>query len=227
MIAILLADGRPVVRQGVRAWLLDEADLKLVGEASDGVEACDLAERLQPDVVVLDVALPVLDGLEVMRQIHARSPRTRAVVFSDCASQFRVAQLLLAGAIAIVPREAGQAELLGAIRDAARSRRHLPRQFVDLAVDAYAAQGQPMASPLDELTDRERAILYLVVDGRTSAEIAKLLFLSKRTVEGHRASMMRKLGLKSPMDLLRFAFYWGILPSTEWPSPPRAPGHAR
>lgn len=213
MISILLADGHPVIRQGVTAWLLDDADLKLVGEAGDGVAACGLAERLQPDVVVLDVALPVLDGLEAVRQIRVHCPRTHVVVFSECASQACVLQALSAGAVAFVPREATREELLQAIREAARGHRYLPKCFVDLAVDAYAAQGQPLPGALEKLTDRERQVLYLVVDGRTSAEIAELLFLSKRTVEGHRSAMMHKLGLKSPMDLLRFAFRHGILPA--------------
>jgi DNA-binding NarL/FixJ family response regulator len=212
MTTILLADSRPVVRRGIAAWLQDEAGMHVVGEAANGLEACDLAERLQPEVAILDTALPLLNGLEATRQIRARSPHTRVVIFSACPQEPHVAQALSAGAVAFVPQEAPSAELLCAIQEAARGRRYLPERFMDLAMDAYAAQGQSQSGALERLTDRERQILYLVVEGRTSAEIAELLFLSKRTVEAHRARMMRKLELHTMLDLLRFALRHGILP---------------
>lgn len=204
MITILLADAQPVVREGIRAWLREEVDLRVVAEASSGVDACDLAERLQPAVAVLEVALPLLDGLEAARQIRARARGCRVVVFSRHDNEPCVLAALQAGAVAYVSKGAGAAELVHAIREAAAGRRYLPEPFYRLAVEAYQGK-ERLAGGLEGLTPRERQVLYLVAQGHTSAEIGRLLFISGRTVEGHRARIIAKLGLHGAAGLVRYA----------------------
>lgn len=204
-ITVLLADAQPVVCEGIRAWLRGEPGLKVVAEAGNGLEACDLAERLRPGVAVLEIALPVLGGLEAMRQIRLRSPGTRLIVFSTRAREDCVLAALRAGALAFVSKQAPGAELLHAIREAAAGRSYLPEPFHDLAVSAYAEKERRESDGCEALTAREREVLHLVAQGHTSLQIAGLLYLSPRTIERHRVRIIAKLGLHGAGALLRFA----------------------
>ena len=210
---IVLADDHHVVRHGLRSLLEAEPDFSVVGETGDGLEAAQLVERLQPDVLVLDMMMPSLNGLEVTRQVGQRSPRTHVVILSMYASEGHVLEALRAGAVAYVLKESTYAELVRAVREAVAGRRYLSPPLSERAIEAYMKKAESAAlDPYEMLTAREREVLHLVVEGHTSAEIADRLFVSRRTVETHRANLMRKLDLRTHTDLIRYALRRGILP---------------
>ncbi|HEY1376095.1 MAG TPA: response regulator transcription factor [Gemmataceae bacterium] len=211
-ITVLLADDHAVVREGLRAILGAERDVKLVGEAADGQEALRQAERLKPDVLVLDLLLPGLNGFEVTRQMRRRSPRTRVVVLSIHADPAYVAEAVRAGATGYVAKDAQAVELLAAVRAAAAGERYLGPPLPEAAL----AGGEP-ADPYDSLTPREREVLQLTAEGFTGAQIAEKLFISRRTVETHRAHVMHKLGLRNQKEVVRYAL------QRQPPPPPAAP----
>lgn len=209
---IVLADDHPIVRQGLRALLEAETDFQLVGEAGDGLEAVGLVERVKPDVLVLDLMMPGLAGFEVARQTRQRSPQTRIVILSMHADEGYVLEALAAGASAYVLKKSTTADLVKAIRDAIAGRRFLSPPLSEHLIDAYVEKTK--SAPLDSyntLTPREREVLQLAAEGHTNAKIATRLSISPRTVEMHRASVMRKLGLQNQVELVRYALQRGIL----------------
>ncbi|MFZ1240690.1 MAG: response regulator transcription factor [Anaerolineae bacterium] len=208
----MLADDHPIVRQGLRALLEAETDFQLVGEAGDGLEAVALVERVKPDVLVLDLMMPGLAGFEVARQTRQRSPQTRIVILSMHADEGYVLEALTAGASAYVLKKSTTADLVKAIRDAIAGRRFLSPPLSEHLIDAYVEKTK--SAPLDSyntLTPREREVLQLAAEGHTNAKIATRLSISPRTVEMHRASVMRKLGLQNQVELVRYALQRGIL----------------
>lgn len=211
-LTIVLADDHHVVRSGLRVLLENDLACTVVGEAGNGPEALALVERLQPDVLVADLIMPGLSGLEVARQTRIVSPQTRIVILSMHADESYVREALRAGVTAYVLKETLSNEFLYAVQQAAQGRRYLSPPLSDRAIDAYANQAAETTLDLYEtLTTREREILYLAAQGLTSAEIAEHLMIGVRTVDTHRASMMRKLGLHTPLDLIRFAVRRGIV----------------
>ncbi|NWF79431.1 MAG: response regulator transcription factor [Chloroflexi bacterium] len=211
-LTIVLADDHHVVRSGLRVLLENDLSCHVVGEAGNGPEALALVERLQPDVLVADLIMPGLSGLEVARQARIVSPQTRIVILSMHADESYVREALRAGVTAYVLKETLSNEFLYAVQQAAQGRRYLSPPLSDRAIDAYANQAAETTLDLYEtLTTREREILYLAAQGLTSAEIAEHLMIGVRTVDTHRASMMRKLGLHTPLDLIRFAVRRGIV----------------
>ncbi len=213
MTTIVLADDHHVVRQGLRSLLEAEPDFSVVGEAGDGLEATQLVERLQPDVLVLDLMMPSLNGLEVTRQVSQRSPQTHVVILSMHPNEAYVLEALRAGAAAYVLKESTSAELVRAVREAVAGRRYLSPPLSERAIEAYMQKAESAAlDPYETLTAREREVLHLVAEGHTNAEIADRLFISRRTVETHRANMMRKLGLRTQTDLISYVLRRGILP---------------
>jgi DNA-binding NarL/FixJ family response regulator len=214
MITVLLADDHHVVREGFRALLKLEKDFSVVGEAGDGLEAVRLAEQLKPNVVVADLMMPSLNGIEVTRQITHRLPRTRVVLLSMHANEAYVLEALRHGAAAYVLKDASSHELVRAVREAFAGRRYLSPPLSEPAIEAYVAKTQK-ADSLDlyeTLTTREREVLQLSAEGRTSAEIAFRLSISSRTVETHRTHLMHKLGLRSQAEVIRYALQRGIVP---------------
>ncbi|MBI4637219.1 MAG: response regulator transcription factor [Candidatus Rokubacteria bacterium] len=210
---IIVADDHPVVREGVRTLLAREADLAVVGEEGDGLKVVELVERLRPNVLVLDLMLPGLNGLEVVRQVSKRSPHTRTVILSMHASEAYVLEALRNGAAAYVLKDSGGAELVKAVRDVVAGRRYLSAPLSDRAIDAYLERATN--SPLDlyeTLTTREREVLQLAAEGSSAAQIGARLSISARTAETHRANLMRKLGLQSQSELIRYAMRQGLLP---------------
>ena len=213
LLNIVLADDHRVIRRGLRSLLESAMRCNVVGEASDGREAVALVERLQPDVLVVDMVMPGLVGPEVIRQVQTLAPGTRIVVLSMHADESHVREALRAGASAYVLKEAQPEEFLRAVREAAAGRRYLSPPLSERAIEAYIAQvGEPSLDLHDTLNPREREVLRLTAEGRTAAQIAEALSLSTRTIETYRASMMRKLGLRGQTDLLRFALGRGIIP---------------
>jgi len=205
-LSIVLADDHQIVRQGLRALLSREADFRLAGEAADGHEALRLANTLRPDVIVLDLMLPGVGGLEVARQLRRGERPPRIVVLSMHSNEGYVLEAVRAGASAYVLKEAGADDLVRAIRAVAAGRRYFSPPLTEEAVEAYARKiGPAAADPYQSLTAREREVLQLTADGQSCTEIAERLFISARTVENHRANLMRKLGVRNQKELVRFA----------------------
>lgn len=212
-ITIVVADDHKVVRQGLRAVLEAEPNFRVVGEAGNGLEVTRLVERLRPNVLVLDLMMPRLNGLEVIRQVRKSSHNTQVVILSMHRDESYVLEALKNGAAGYVLKDAGAEELIKAIREAAANRHYLSPPLSDSAVDAYVQRGSAATTdPYDSLSSREREVLQLVAEGHTNAEIGKRLFISPRTVEIHRANMMAKLTLRNQTDLIRYALKRGILP---------------
>ena len=210
---IVLADDHPVVRQGLRTVLGAEPGFHLVGETGDGQETVRLIERIKPDVLMLDLMMPGLGGLEVTRQVKQRSPGTKVLILSMHSNEAYVLEALRNGASGYVLKESGAGELVRAVREAAAGRRYLSPPLSERGIEAYVARARDASlEEYEALTSREREVLHLAAEGHSNAEIAARLFISQRTVEAHRASPMRKLGLRSQTDLVRYALKRGILP---------------
>jgi two-component system, NarL family, response regulator NreC len=211
-ISIVLADDHKVVRQGLRAVLEFEPDFRVIGEAGNGLDATRLVQRLRPNVLVLDLMIPGLSGLEVTRQLRKRSPKTRVVILSMHGDKSYVLEALKNGAAGYVLKDSSADELIKAVHEAAANRRYLSPPLSDSAVDAYAQQASATGTDsYDSLSSREREVFQLAAEGHTNKEIGKMLFISPRTVEIHRANMMAKLALRSQTDLIRYALKRGVL----------------
>jgi DNA-binding NarL/FixJ family response regulator len=210
---IILADDHHVVREGLRALLEAEPDLTVAGEAADGLTTVHLVERVKPDVLVVDVMMPALNGLEVTRQVVRRSPDTRVIVLSMYSDESYVMEALKNGAAGYVLKSSTRSDLVQAIREVMAGERYLSAPLSARAVEAYVerAKGTEVGA-YDTLTSREREVLQLAAEGHTNAEIAARLSISSRTVETHRSAVMRKLGLRRQTDLVRYALRRGILP---------------
>lgn len=209
---IVLADDHPVVRQGLRRLLEAEPDFAILGEASEGLEAANLVEKLRPNVLVLDLMMPGMNGLVLTREIAHRFPKTRCLILSMHANEAYVVEALRNGAAGYVLKEASETDLVTAVRDVAAGRRYLSPPLTERAIEAYGERAA--TAPFDAyetLTARERQILQLTAEGHSAAEIAARLSISPRTAETHRANLMRKLGLHSQADLIRYAVRRGIL----------------
>lgn len=221
---IVLADDHQVVRDGLRLLLEARGGHVVLGEAADGLAAVRLAEKLRPEVLLVDLSMPGLPGLEVARQVAARCPGTRVVVLSMHSAESFVLEALRAGCAGYVLKDAGGDELLRALSEVAAGRRHLSPPLSERAIEAWLQRtAGGTQDPLDALTDREREVLHLVAAGQSSTEIGARLFLSPRTVEAHRAAVLRKLGLKSRAELIRWAVGRGLLPGGDGAPPPGGP----
>ena len=212
-VTVLLADDHPVVRQGMRNLLDAETSFSVVGEAEDGLEAVQLAEQLKPDVVVVDMMMPHLNGLEAIRQIIARRPDTHCIVLSMQSADPYIVQALKAGASGYVLKDSGPNEVISAIHQVLEGKRYLSPQLSEKLIDLFVAKVEAdVLDPYSSLTTREREILQLAAEGFSNSNIADQLSISQRTVEQHRQSMMSKMGFNNQTDLIRFALKEGILP---------------
>lgn len=210
---VLLADDHAIVRQGLRAVLEATSEFAVVGEVADGLQVPDVVERLRPNVLVLDLMMPGLNGLEITRQVRNRCPQTRVVILSMHADEAYVLEALRNGAAGYVLKEASTTEVAQAVREVVAGRRYLSQPLSERAIEMYAEKAQ--AAPLDlyeTLTTREREVLQLCAEGYSSAEMAARFGISPRTADTHRANLMRKLGLQSQTDLVRYALRRGIVP---------------
>jgi two-component system, NarL family, response regulator NreC len=215
-ISIILADDHPVVHRGMQALLERERDFSIVGTAADGLETVRLAERLQPDVLILDLMMPGLSGLEALRIVRERSPRTRIVILSMHSSSAFIAQALQNGAIGYVLKNCTEEHLVRAVKEAAAGRRFLSPPVTEIAIDAYIEQSKAGTfDPHETLSPRQREVLQLAAEGKTNAQIAARLNISQRTVENHRATLMQRLGLKNQTELIRHALRHGVIPPDE------------
>ncbi len=215
MINIVLADDHHVVRQGLRALLEAEPDLKVIGEAGDGITTAQLVENLKPNILILDLMMTGMNGLEVTRQVAKRSPKTIVVILSMHSNEGYVLEAMRAGAKAYVIKESSADELVHAIREVTAGHRYFGPPLSERVIDAYMRKAESDAlDPYDTLTTRECEVLHLAAQGNTNAEIAGRLFISRRTAEIHRTNMMRKLGMRTQTQLVRYAIQRNILPPT-------------
>jgi DNA-binding NarL/FixJ family response regulator len=213
MTTIVLADDHALIREGLRAVLETEVDWSVVGEATDGQEALELVTQLQPDVLIVDLMLPNLSGLEVIRQARKRVPYTHIVALSMHANESYVLAALRNGAEAYVLKDASSTAIVQALREVAAGRRYLSPPLSQYALEAYIQKAK--GAPLDlyeTLTSREREVLHLAAQGETTPAIAEHLGLGPRTVETHRSNLMRKLGLRTQTDVIRYALQRGLVP---------------
>lgn len=210
MIKVLLADDHIIVRQGLRRLLEDRADMRIVGEAGDGHEALRLIRQLQPDVVVMDLSMPGLDGIETTKQVMSEGLKTHIVILTMHATEEYAARLLQAGARGFVGKEAFGEELTEAIRKVAVGECYIPAALSQSLPKRYA-RSPGDTSPLQTLSDRELQVLKHLAEGKTSREIAEELHLSVKTVETYRARLSTKLDLKTTAELVRFALRCGVV----------------
>lgn len=214
MITIALAEDHHLVRQGFKLVLEAQSDFRLVGEAGDGLEAVKLVSKTRPNVLLLDLMIPRLHGLEATRQCRQESPQTRVIILSMHADEPYVMEALRNGASGYVLKDCTAADLVQAVRTVAAGRRYLSPVLAERALSGYVQRpGESDLDVYETLTKRERLVLQLAAEGKTSAAIASALFISPRTAETHRANLMRKLRLRSQTDLVRFAIRRGIIPA--------------
>lgn len=211
-ITILLVDQHPVIREGLKAVFGQHEDLQIIGETGEGLAAIKLVDILAPDVLIVGVMLPGLHGLEVIRQVRQRAPRTRVVMLSRYANATYVLEALSSGAAGYVLQSASVSELVQAVRDVAAG-----QCYLSAALAAQVSEMQQQGAKREGreayelLTPREREVLRLTAAGQTNAEMAAALGISARTVETHRAHLRQKLGLRTQADLIRYALQRGIL----------------
>jgi len=212
MVRLVLADDHPVVREGLRAILETREDLRIVGEASDGLEAIRQVEQTTPDVLCVDLMMPRLGGLEVTRHVRQRVPKTRVLILSMYGSEAHVLAALRNGATGYLLKGSSAAEIVRAIHMVAAGSRYLSQPFAEMAIDAYVARSvETPADAYELLTAREREVLQLTAEGHSNPTVARYLGISLRTAETHRAGLMRKLGLHSQADVIHFALERGLL----------------
>ena len=212
-LSVLLAEDHPVVREGLRAMLEAEGDFQVVGQTGNSSEVGGMVEELRPDVLVLDLIMPGIGGLNALRELARRRLNTRVVVLSMYANEAYVLEALQNGAGAYVLKQSEAAELVRGIREVAKGRRYLSPPLSQRAVEAYAKRAKgTIATKEAELTAREKEVLMLVGQGFTSAQIGERLFISVRTVESHRSNLTKKLGLHSQAEMVRTALRRELTP---------------
>lgn len=204
---ILLADDHTLVREGLKA-LLEREGFAVVGQASDGREATDLARTVRPDIAVLDLTMPSLNGIEAARALHQDSPRTKSIILTMYTEDQYVLQALRAGVKGYVLKTRAAADLIQAIREVSHGAIYLSPGVSQALVSAYLAKTE---LPPDPLTPREREVLQLVAEGKTTKEIAVILGISVKTVESHRGRTMQKLDIHETASLVRYAIRRGLV----------------
>ncbi len=206
-IKILVADDHTIVRQGLKLILAAQPDLEVVGEAANGREAVDLAGKLRPDIVLMDVAMPELNGIDATRKMVEANSRIRILVLSMHKESVYVREILRAGARGYILKDAIDTELLSAVRSVARGDGYISPAVSGTLLDNFQKTG----NPADSLSPREREVLLLIAEGKTNKEIATKLNLSVYTVDSHRGKIMEKLNLHSTGELVRFAMKNGLV----------------
>lgn len=209
-IRVLIADDHAIMREGIRALLALHDEIEVVGEAEDGRETIEKAHELAPDVVVMDIAMPVMDGLEACRRIHRDRPGTRVLVLTQHVDKEYVLSSVKAGAAGCISKKAVASELVSGIEAVYRGDSFLYPSVARVLIDDYLLRTAGETNPYERLTDREREVLKLVAEGRTNQEIAHLLVLSVKTVLGHRTRLMEKLDIHNRTELIKYAIRKGL-----------------
>lgn len=212
-IKLLVADDHKIFRQGIKMLLEEESDLQVVGEASDGREAVKKATELKPDVILMDIAMANLNGLEATRQIKKQLPSAKVIMVTMHKNEEYVLQSFQAGASGFILKEGAVEELVSAIRSINSGKSFLSPSISKTLIDAYMRKMETgkTETPFDLLTDREREVLQLIAEGYTNREVAKSLFISVKTVEAHRAHIMQKLNIHDIAKLVKYAIQKGLV----------------
>ena len=213
-ITVLIADDHAVVRDGLRSLLEAQPDIEVVGDAANGREAVELVAKLRPDVAIVDITMPELNGIDATYQMRQISPSTEIVILSMHANKSHVGRALQAGAHGYLIKESAGIEVVEAVRTISAGHRYLSQTVSDAVIDDYVAQrnASEHRSSLESLSVREREVLQLVVEGKTSAEIATVLNLSPKTVESYRSRLMQKLDIGDLPSLVKYAIRQGLTP---------------
>ena len=211
-IRVLLADDHTILRDGIRALLDDQADIEVIGEAQDGQATVKMTAQLLPDVVVMDIAMPLLNGLEATRQIQRDFPQVKVLILTMHENEEYIRQVLAAGALGYVLKDAAARDLLGAIRSVYQGEAVLSPAITRLVIEDYLRWGdiRPPDST-NSLTSREREVLQLIAEGYTNKEIAEILCISIKTVQSHRTNLMSKLDLHDRGELIKYAIQKKII----------------
>lgn len=212
---MLLVDDHPLIRKGLRTLLESDPEFKVVGEAGDGIEALQLLERLKPHIAIVDMMMPGLNGLEVIRQIKKRFPMTYTIVLSMQSADAYVHEALKNGADGYVLKESGPNEMINAVHEVMQGNQYLSLKLTERLQTIGQRIVEAPGDLYETLTAREREILQMTAEGQTSREIADKLKISPRTVELYRYKLAGKLGIKNKADLFRYAIKRGILPMDE------------
>jgi DNA-binding NarL/FixJ family response regulator len=222
LIRVLLADDHDILRQGLKLLLAAQPDIEVVGEARTGKEAIEQAQELQPDIIVMDISMAEMDGMEACQHIRTQHPNIQVLMLTMHESEEYFLQSLRMGAAGYIVKKAAPADLCMAVRTTAHGGAFLYPGLARALIRAYITPQNPanpshtsstLNTPLDVLTPREREVLILVAEGRTNQEIANQLVISIKTVQAHRANMMEKLGLQDITQLVRFAIAHGLITS--------------
>lgn len=213
-VRVVLVDDHAILRQSLKMLLGARPEIEIVGEASDGREAIALCERLKPDVVLMDLSMPELNGIEATRQLKRSCPATRVIVLSAYGDQDQLREALRAGATGYVIKRSDIEELTMAIQMVRRGNTYFSADLassVDISEVIYQSRRPEARSDADSLTSREREVLQLIAEGNTGKDIAGKLYISPKTVEGHKTRIMSKVGARNRADLIRFALRSGIV----------------
>lgn len=211
-IRVLLADDHTILREGIRALLDDQADIEVIGEAEDGQSTVKMVAKLKPDVVIMDIAMPLLNGLEATRQIQRDYPQVKVLILTMHENEEYIRQVLAAGALGYVLKDAAARDLLGAIRAVHQGEAVLSPAITRLVIEDYLRWGDIRpADTSNGLTPREREVLQLIAEGYTNKEIAEILSLSVKTIQSHRTNLMSKLDLHDRGELIKYAIQKKII----------------
>jgi DNA-binding NarL/FixJ family response regulator len=211
-IRVLLADDHRILREGIRALIEDQEDMVVVGESEDGLATVKKAAELLPDVVVMDIAMPLLNGLEATRQIHRDFPQVKVLILTMHENEEYIRQVLAAGALGYVLKDAAARDLLGAIRTVNQGEAVLSPAITRLVIEDYLRWGDIRPEDTtDGLTPREREVLQLIAEGYTNKEIAGIMNLSVKTIQSHRTNLMNKLDLHDRGELIKYAIQKKII----------------
>jgi len=209
-ICVLLADDHAIMREGLHALLAASTGISIVGEVGNGRDAVRRTDELKPDVLVMDISMPGLNGIEAASLIRAKCPQTKIVMLSMHSSTEHVYRAFQAGASGYVLKESAGTEVIAAVRAVHAGQRYLSPALHDVSEATMSGTGR--ASPLESLSARERQVLQLVVEGKSSAEIARIVHLSPKSVETYRSRLMKKLGIADVPSLVKFAIQHGVTP---------------
>ena len=212
-IRVLVTDDHAIVRDGICALLALTGDIEAVGEATNGREALEMIARLSPDIVLMDMVMPLMDGLEATRRIHKEFPETKVIVLTQYEDREYVVPVIEAGASGFISKAAASSELTSAIRSVYNGDSFLSPSIARLLVEDYRqiARVGKSKDTSEQLTDREREILKLLAEGHSTREIAQMLVISPKTVERHKTNLMSKLDIHNRLDLFKYALRKGII----------------
>jgi DNA-binding NarL/FixJ family response regulator len=210
---VLVVDDHPIVREGICALLAVVGDIEVVAEAANGSEAIDMVRELQPDVVLMDIAMPIMGGLEATRRICREFPKIKVLILTQYDDKEYVLPVIEAGASGFVSKAAASSELIAGIRSVYRGDSYLSPPAAKLLVEGYRYKigSRVSKDPYDQLTDRERDVLKLMAEGHTNQDIADILVISRKTVEGHKTNLMAKLDIHNRTELVKYALRKGII----------------